>query len=99
MELLIVFTGGVLIHISLENLNQVISEIHRVSNKYIMAMEYYAPEETVIPYRGHTALLWKRDFCKHYLDTFTDLSLVSTGYVDAPGFDRDTWWLFEKKNV
>jgi pseudaminic acid biosynthesis-associated methylase len=93
----LVFTSGVLIHISLADLPKAIDEMYRVSNKYILVIECYAEDETVIPYRGHNALLWKRDFKKHFLERYPNLKLLRNGYWDkADGFDRTHWWLFEK---
>jgi pseudaminic acid biosynthesis-associated methylase len=93
----LVFTTGVLIHISLEDLPRAMSEIYRVSRRYILCGEYFAETETVIEYRGHTNLLWKRNFKQHYLDQFADLKVIKEGYWSLEdGFDRTHWWLFEK---
>ncbi|MEA3210636.1 MAG: hypothetical protein QOE70_3693 [Chthoniobacter sp.] len=93
----LVFTAGVLIHIKLDDLPKALTEIHRVSRRYLLALEYFAEEETEIPYRGHTDLLWKRDFLKHYLTLFPDLKQVRSGYFGPEeGFDRQHWWLLEK---
>ncbi|HEX8295863.1 MAG TPA: pseudaminic acid biosynthesis-associated methylase [Chthoniobacteraceae bacterium] len=91
------FTAGVLIHIALEDLPRALAEIHRVSRRYILAMEYFAEEETAIPYQGRTDLLWKRDFLKHYQTQFPELRLVRQGFYGKDrGFDRTTYWLLEK---
>ena len=91
------FTAGVLIHIALEDLPRALAEIHRVSRRYILAMEYFAEEETAIPYQGRTDLLWKRDFLKHYRAQFPELRLVRQGFYGKDrGFDRTTYWLLEK---
>ena len=93
----LVFTAGVLIHIPLADLPTVLAEIYRVSKRYILAIEYFAEEETVIHYRGRDDLLWKRDFLKHYQTQFPDLTLIRSGYWGPEdGFDRCHWWLFEK---
>lgn len=93
----LVFTSNVLIHISLENLPLALNEIYRVSNRYILAIEYFAESETEIFYRGHSALLWKRDFPKHYHEQFPNLTMIRNGYWEPEdGFDRSHWWLFEK---
>jgi ubiquinone/menaquinone biosynthesis C-methylase UbiE len=91
------FTAGVLIQIALADLPRALSEIHRVSGRFILAIEYFAERETAISYRGHEDLLWKRDFLKHYQMQFPALSLLRTGYWDREhGFDRTHWWLLEK---
>ena len=91
------FTAGVLIHIPLADLPVAMKEICRVSRRYVLAIEYYAEEETVIPYQGRTDLLWKRDFLQHYQAQCPELSLIRSGYWGADvGFDRTHWWLLEK---
>jgi len=93
----VVFTAGVLIHISPSNLQTAISEIYRVSKRYILAIEYFSEEEEIVNYRGHTDLLWKRNFLKIYQQAFDDLKLIRNGYWgDEKGFFRSHWWLFEK---
>ena len=72
----LVFTHGVLIHISPDNINKVLSEIYRVSNKYIWGLEYYAPIYTDLEYHGQKNIMWKTDFCKLYLDNFNNLKLI-----------------------
>jgi pseudaminic acid biosynthesis-associated methylase len=93
----LVFTAGVLIHVPPDVLAPTLREFHRCSRRYLLAIEYAAAEDTVIPYRGHSELLWKRDFLKHYQTLFPDLALLRQGYWGAEdGFDRTTWWLLEK---
>jgi pseudaminic acid biosynthesis-associated methylase len=93
----LVFTAGVLIHIPLSDLPVAMQEICRVSRRYVLAIEYYAQEETVIPYRGRTDLLWKRDFLQHYRQQCPRLSLIRSGYWGPDvGFDRTHWWVMEK---
>jgi pseudaminic acid biosynthesis-associated methylase len=72
----VVFTSGVLIHISPIDLPCALDEIYRCSRAYIWGMEYYAPEATEVQYRSHSGLLWKMDFARRYLDRFPDLELV-----------------------
>lgn len=93
----LVFTAGVLIHISLADLPLALAEIYRVSRRYILAIEYFAETETVIQYRGYDNLLWKRNFVHCYQSQFPDLALRGNGYLGAEqGFDRSHWWLMEK---
>lgn len=94
----LVFTAGVLIHVSLADLPCALSEIHRVSKRHILALEYFAEEETVIPYRGNDELLWKRNFLKHYQMQFPDLQLRREGFLgpEKQSWDSHTWWLLEK---
>jgi pseudaminic acid biosynthesis-associated methylase len=92
-----VFTAGVLIHIPPSDLPVALSEIYRVSKRYILAMEYFSEDEEVVAYRGHSDLLWKRDFLKCYQQSFEDLKLLRHGYWEKEkGFERTHWWLIEK---
>ena len=94
----LVMTAGVLIHIPLAGLDRALAEVHRVSRRHVLAIEYFAESETPIPYRGRQDLLFKRNFLHHYESRFPDLSLVRDGYwTAAEGFDRTHWWLFEKR--
>jgi pseudaminic acid biosynthesis-associated methylase len=72
----LVFTSGVLIHISPEDVPAALDEIHRCAKSYIWGCEYYAPVRTEINYRGHADLLWKMDYAGEYLARFDDLELV-----------------------
>lgn len=72
----VVFTHGVLIHISPENITKVIQEIYRVSNDFIWGLEYYAPQYRDLEYHGQKNIMWKTDFCKLYTSTFSDLKLL-----------------------
>lgn len=95
----LVFTMGVLIHQSPESLPDVMREIVRVSSRWVLCGEYYAPEPTEVPYRGQTGALFKRDFGGDYLRQFPELAQVDTGFLargDAT-WDDITWWLFEKR--
>jgi pseudaminic acid biosynthesis-associated methylase len=72
----LVFTSGVLIHISPNNIPAAMKEIHRCAKSYIWGSEYYAPVATEINYRGHSDLLWKMDYAREYLARFDDLELM-----------------------
>jgi pseudaminic acid biosynthesis-associated methylase len=72
----LVFTSGVLIHLSPTDIAAAMSEIHRCTKKYIWGLEYYAEEYTQVQYRGNDGLLWKTDFAKLYLELFDDLELI-----------------------
>ena len=72
----LIFTSGVLIHISPQDINRVLDEIYRCSKKYIWGSEYFATEYTQVDYRGHDELLWKTNFAELYLDRFPNLQLV-----------------------
>jgi len=94
----LVFTSGVLIHISPDNIRPVLEEIYRCSGRYIWGLEYYAEKYTEINYRGQDNLLWKTDFAKLYLDSFPDLILVrQEKYKYLDNVDNvDSMFLLEK---
>jgi pseudaminic acid biosynthesis-associated methylase len=73
----LVFTSGVLIHISPSDIAAAMTEIHRCTRECIWGFEYYADRYTKVTYRGRTDLLWKADFAKLYLQRFNDLALIS----------------------
>ena len=56
----IVFTSGVLIHISPSDIDLALQEIYRCTKNYIWGFEYYADKYESITYRGKTNLLWKK---------------------------------------
>src|SRR4030088_1943670 len=94
----IVFTSGVLIHISPADLPRAMDEIHRCARTYIWGMEYYAPSETEVNYRSRDGLLWKMDYARRYLERFADLELVREQHI--PYLDNanvDTVFLLRKK--
>ena len=93
----LVFTSGLLIHIGPNNINSVLSEIYRCSNKFIWGLEYYANEYTEIIYRNEPNLLWKADFAGLYLNAFSDLRLVRRKEMFYPDSDNvDVMFLLKK---
>ena len=72
----LVFTSGVLIHLSPTDLNKALDEIHRCAKQYIWGFEYFADKYQSVPYRGRDDLLWKGNFAQCYLDRYSDLELV-----------------------
>jgi len=95
----LVFTSGVLIHITPSDIEKVLKEIYRCSKKYIWGFEYYANTYTEVTYRGHNNLLWKTDFVGLYLNLFDDLELVKERrlkYLDNENVD--TMFLIRKRN-
>ena len=63
----LVFTSGVLIHIHPDDLEKVMSEVYRVSNKYIWGFEYFSEDLKTINYRDNNDVLWKADYMKMYI--------------------------------
>jgi pseudaminic acid biosynthesis-associated methylase len=95
----VVFTSGVLIHISPDDLKKVTDEVVRISKKYIICVEYFSDSEVEVQYRGHSSVLFKRDFGSYYLDNYPNLKLVDYGFAwkRVTGLDNLTWFIFEKK--
>lgn len=92
----IVFTAGVLIHIEPQDLEKLMFDIIAVSDKYVLAVEYFAEKEEEVLYRGHSGKLWKRNYGKLYEER--GLKLIDTGFLDEKsGFDDCVYWLMEKK--
>ena len=93
----LVISAGVLIHQPEDALSDVMSEMVRCSNRYVLSAEYHADEVTEVEYRGVEGALFKRDYGAIFSDSFP-LRLQRTGYLarEATGWDDVTWWLFEK---
>jgi len=94
----LVFTWGVLIHIPPDKLLKSMQEIHRVSKRWIIAAEYFAPQEEMVPYRGQDNAMWRRDYGALYLDNFPDLrcDMCMFTWKRMTGLDNLTIWVFEK---
>jgi pseudaminic acid biosynthesis-associated methylase len=96
----LVFTSGVLIHVSPGDLPVAMAEIHRCAGSYIWGSEYYSPETTEIKYRGHQSLLWKADYPNLYLKHFKDLELLKLEYLPyLEGTNVDCMFLLRKKKA
>lgn len=93
----LVLTVGVLIHIPEPELTAVMRDIIRLSNRWVLAIEYHADQETPVHYRGRDDMLWKRP----YGEIYEDLGLKRLDH-DFPildkewGFDDCTVYLMEK---
>jgi pseudaminic acid biosynthesis-associated methylase len=94
----LVATCGVLIHIHPDDLADACAEMYRVSNRYIVCIEYFSDKPEEIEYRGQSGLLWKRDFGSFWMEQHPDLKLLDYGFFwrRATGLDNLTWWLWEK---
>lgn len=93
----LVVTVGLLIHIPDDTLRQVMSELVRVSSRWVLSGEYHADEPTEITYRGHEHVLFKRDYGALYQEWFPHLRLAEDRFLTKEdGFDRVTYQVFEK---
>jgi pseudaminic acid biosynthesis-associated methylase len=94
----LVFTSGVLIHIPPDKLLKSVQEMYRVAKRWIIVGEYFAPQEEMIPYRGHDNAMWRRDYGGLFMDTFNDLHCIGTMFAwkRMTGLDNLTFWVFEK---
>ena len=72
----LVFTSGVLIHISPDDIEKVMHDMYRVSKRYIWCFEYFSEECTAIEYRGHKDRLWKNNFMKIFQELYPDLEVI-----------------------
>jgi pseudaminic acid biosynthesis-associated methylase len=91
----LVYTSGVLIHIPQTDLPDIVSELSRVSRRFVWGFEYYAEDRTGIDYRGYDEFLWKDDFVD-WFETHTDLSVVREDHVTYRDNDNlDTMYLLE----
>lgn len=92
-----VYTSGVLIHISPDDIGKIMSEMHRVTRKYVWGFEYYAPTYTEVTYRGNSNLLWKTDFGNLFATSFRDLSMrMEKKYPMTDGANTSQMYLLEK---
>lgn len=95
----LVFTAGVLIHIGPDDLAAVTAEIVRCSRRFVLCAEYFAEEETEVPYRGERGALYKRDYLAHYREHHPELDLVEQTFLSREDgtWDDVTVWLFERR--
>ncbi|MBW8015831.1 MAG: methyltransferase domain-containing protein [Planctomycetes bacterium] len=94
----LVYTSGVLIHISPSDIKAALKEIYRCSSQYIWGFEYYANSYEEVNYRGNDGLLWKTDFAALYKSVFEDLELVKEKKVKYCNDENiDNMYLLEKK--
>lgn len=93
------FTSGVLIHTHPAHRMELMRNIYNASRKFIVCIEYFAPETRMIPYRGTENSLWLDDYGSIWLDNF-DVRVVSYGFCwkKTTGLDNVTYWLMEKVN-
>ena len=94
----VVFTSGVLIHISPNDIIKALKEIYRCSKRFIYGFEFFDKKYIEIKYHGEKNALWKTDFAQLYLKTFDNLKIVKEKrYTYLYNNDLiDTCFLLEK---
>lgn len=93
----LVFTSGVLIHISPKDVKKALQEIYRCSRKYIWGFEYYSKKYKEINYRGEKDILWKADFPKIYMENFSNLRIIKEKLINYLTDDnQDKMFLLKK---
>lgn len=96
----LVFTSGVLIHIAPEDLSRAMNEIYRCSRQYIWGAEYFSAEPASVTYRGYEKLLWKMDYARLFLSSFSDLVLEREQRLHyLENKNVDTVFLLRKRKV
>ncbi len=93
----LVFTSGVLIHIPPDELGAVMDEMYRISSKYILMVEYFAPNLEEVKYRDQDGMMWRNDFGGVMLDKYK-MHVKGYGFAwkRVSKLDNVTWWLLEK---
>lgn len=95
----VVFTSGVLIHISPDDLPKIMDELYRTTKKYIWCFEYFSEECAEIKYREEKNKLWKNNFLKLFLKRYPTLKIVKQRKIKYLNNDNvDMMFLLEKTN-
>lgn len=95
----VVYTAGVLIHISPNDIEKAMREIYRTSKKYIWGYEYFSEDYKAIDYRGNNDRLWKGNFSKMFMELYPDLALIKEKkYPYVEGDNEDVMYLLKKKS-
>ena len=94
----LVFTTGVLIHQSPDELPHVMDEIVRCSRRYVLCGEYRADDVEEVPYRGQEGALFRADYGRLYQERFPQLKLLEEGFLPKSEgvWDDVTYWVFEQ---
>jgi hypothetical protein len=96
--------SGTLSHPDSKCLEEAMKEMYRVSNKFIMMIEYPNEKEEGREYRdfGDKEGVWSRPYGKIFQELFPTAKLVKTGHMkdlgeSEWGFTKDCdFWIFEK---
>ena len=91
-----VFTSGVLIHVHPDSRKAFMQKIVDASNKYVVAIEYFAPKDRELEYRDNKNLLWVTDFGEIYKDMGLKPISCKFYWKETTGLDNLTVWVFKK---
>lgn len=92
----LVFTNGVLIHISPNDIKSIMSEMYRCSKLLIWGFEYYHESLMAIDYRGNDDKLWKGDYAKMFVDNFNLQLVKQTFHPYVNSSNIDSMYLLKK---
>jgi pseudaminic acid biosynthesis-associated methylase len=93
----LVYTSGVLIHVSPQDLPRVQAEIARCSRRWVWGYECHAPEMTEVSYRGNSELMWKADYPALYQEADPSLRVAKQELFRFQDTDmHDCMFLLEK---
>jgi pseudaminic acid biosynthesis-associated methylase len=90
----LVFTSGVLIHVPRERLLEALAELVRVTDRYLLAIEYHSDSDEEIPYQGRDGMLWRRDYARLF-EALHGFTIVRAGLAPA-GFDGASFVIAER---
>lgn len=93
----LVFTAGVLIHQSPETRERMMQEIIRVSNGFVVAIEYESPEFVEVKYHGMDGALYKGPWGDIYEKRYGLRLLDRQEVGKSDGWDECTVWVFSKR--
>ena len=93
------FTSGVLIHVEPDSLETALSELGRVSSKYVLMTEYYSKHLQEVEYRGQNEMLWKADYGELFMKQNPGWRPVEAGFFwdKLTGFGDSNWWVFKRE--
>ncbi|MCA9813404.1 MAG: class I SAM-dependent methyltransferase [Nitrosarchaeum sp.] len=92
----VVFTRGVLIHIPDEDLDDVLSELLRISKKWVFNLEYFGEDGKMIEWKRGDNLLWYRNMLQRWQEY--PVQIVSDAEIPSHIDSGKTRYTLVKKN-
>jgi hypothetical protein len=91
----LVFTRDVLIHIPKNEINNTLSELYRISKKWIIHMEYFGEDGRMIDWKRGKNLLWHRNMKELWNDF--NIEIISDEEIPKKvDFDRNRITIIKK---